>query len=243
MNKVLNFSGLERKPDIRRARDMKEVILDKEWLKGNEDVELYYMYRDLWKWGDEKKIFQNNLRYDITIIPPRTLGRELVKTMGHYHPECSPGVTYPEIYEVQEGRAHFLLQKKSGTEITDVILIEAGAGEKAIMPPNYGHITINPGKETLKMANWVNRKFKSIYGDIVERGGGAYFELVGGELVKNPNYGEVPEIRRVRPTVIPAFGIEAGRSMYALIREPEKLHFLENPKEYDWAFKLGLGFK
>ncbi|MEW6592519.1 MAG: glucose-6-phosphate isomerase family protein, partial [Candidatus Hadarchaeota archaeon] len=94
--KVLKFGGLDREADVRLAKDMKEVILDKEWLKKNEDVELYYMYRNLWKWGDERKILQNNLRYDITVIPPRTLGRELVKTAGHYHPECSPGLTYPE---------------------------------------------------------------------------------------------------------------------------------------------------
>jgi glucose-6-phosphate isomerase len=238
--KVLKFGNLEREPDVRLARDMKEVIVDKEWLEGNGDSELYYMYRDLWMNGDRKRILQNNLRYDITVIPPLKLGRELVKTAGHHHPECSPGLTYPEIYEVLEGKAHFLLQKNTGGRVEDVVLIEAKAGEKAIMYPNYAHITINPANETLKMANWVNRNFSSMYDEIKRYVGGAYFELVGGKFVKNKNYGEVPEIRRVGPTVIPELGIVSGKNMYSLVNEPEKLRFLEKPQDYSWVFKQSL---
>jgi glucose-6-phosphate isomerase len=237
MEKILKFGKLEREPNIRRAGDMKEVILDKKWAEENEDIELYYMYRDLWMNGDRERILEYDLRYDITVIPARVLGREFVKTKGHYHPECFPGFTYPEIYEVLEGRAHFLLQKKAGKKIEDVVLIEAEAGEKAIICPNYGHITINPGDETLKLANWVNRSFASVYGEIVEFGGGAYFELVGEGFVKNPNYGEVPEIRRLGPTVIPDLDIEKGKNMYELIRKPENLHFLKEPQKYAWIFE------
>jgi glucose-6-phosphate isomerase len=216
---------------------MKEVILDKKWAKENEDIELYYMYRDLWLEEDREQILKNDLRYDITVIPPRTLGREFVKTKGHYHPECSPGLTYPEIYEVLEGRAHFLLQKKTEKGIEDVVLIEAEAGEKAVICSNYGHITINPGNKVLKLANWVNRSFASVYEEIVKLGGGAYFELVGGEFVKNPNYGEVPEIRHIGPTAIPDLEIEKGKNMYELIKKPENLNFLREPQKYAWLFE------
>jgi glucose-6-phosphate isomerase len=243
MGEVLKFGDLEREPDIRRVGDMREVILDKKWVEENEDVELYYMYRDLWYEEDREKILEHDLRYDITVIPPRVLGREFVKTKGHYHPECFPGLTYPEIYEVLEGRAHFLLQKKTEKGIEDVVLIEAEAGEKAIICPNYGHITINPGDETLKLANWVNRSFASIYGEIVEFGGGAYFELVGGEFVKNPTYGEVPEFRRIGPTVIPNLGIEKGKNLYELIKKPENLYFLKEPQKYAWLFERVLHAK
>lgn len=240
MAEALKFGTLEREPSVRRVGDMKEAILDKEWLKANEDVELYYMYRDLWLEGDRDRILKNDLRYDITVIPPRTLGREFVKTKGHYHPECSPGITFPEVYEVLEGRAHYLLQKKTGKGIEDVVLIEAGAGEKAVIPPNYGHVTINPSKETLKMANWVDRSFESVYGEYVELGGGAYFETVEGEFVKNEKYSRVPEIRRVEPTVIPELGIEKGKKMYGLIEKPEKLRFLGKPQNHAWVFERAL---
>jgi glucose-6-phosphate isomerase len=220
---------------------MREVILDKEWAKENENLELYYMYRDLWMEGDRKRILENDLRYDITVIPPRMLGQEFVKTKGHYHPECSPGLSYPEIYEILEGKAHFLLQKRTEKGIVDVILVEAVAGEKTIICPNYGHITINPGNETLKMANWVNRSFTSLYEEIEKFGGGAYFELAGGEFVRNPNYGEVPELRRVKPTVIPELGIEKGRDLYGLVKEPQNLRFLISPQDYAWVFERASG--
>ena len=40
------------------------------------------------------------------------LGSEYVKTVGHYHPPV-PGtdVSYPEIYQVLDGSATYLLQK------------------------------------------------------------------------------------------------------------------------------------
>jgi len=39
-------------------------------------------------------------------------GGEFVKTKGYYHPENPAGTGYPEVYEVIEGIAHVLLQKK-----------------------------------------------------------------------------------------------------------------------------------
>lgn len=232
----MEFGEVVREPDVRLAEDMGEVILDKEWLKENKKAELYYMYRDLWKEGDKKTILSKNLRYDITLIPPRNLGREYVKTKGHYHPEVVPGTSYPEIYEVLQGKAHYLLQKKS-TRIEDAVLLEAKSGDKAIIPPNYGHITINPSDEPLKMANWVDRRFDSIYEDILELGGGSYFELVGGKFVRNPNYEVAPELRRADPAELPEFGIESGKDMYELIQTPENLDFLSNPQNYGNIFE------
>ncbi|MCD4703986.1 MAG: hypothetical protein K8R64_06805, partial [Methanosarcinaceae archaeon] len=74
-------------PDIRMLDDMVDVIYDEEWLDGAENLELYYMYRNLSKNKDDLDVIQKtDLRYDITIIPANMLGREYVKTAGHYHP-------------------------------------------------------------------------------------------------------------------------------------------------------------
>ncbi|KXA91913.1 glucose-6-phosphate isomerase [candidate division MSBL1 archaeon SCGC-AAA259D18] len=238
MANELEFGEVTREPDIRLAKDMKEVIQDIDWLEENKDAELYYMYRDLWHEEDEEKILSEGLRYDITVIPPLKMGCEYVKTKGHYHPEAAPGITYPEIYEVLEGEAHYLLQKRSSqAEVEDVVLIQAEAGNKALIPPNYGHITINPSEETLKMANWVDRNFDSIYKDILELGGGAYFEMVGGGLVKNENYEQIAELRYAPPTNAPEIGIKSGMDMYDLIQESENLKFLSNPQDYQSIFE------
>jgi len=232
----LRFGDVEREAAVRRAADMADVIADKEWLKENMDAELYYMFRDLWRAEDRETILQNRLRYDITIIPPRRMGMEFVKTQGHYHPECCPDLTYPEIYEVQEGRAHYLLQKKEEGRIVDVVLVEAEAGDKVIIPPNYGHVTINPSEEALRMANWVSNAFASLYQEFNSMGGAAYFELVDGRFVRNPRYGEVPELRRVKPAEIPELGIVREMDMYELIKRPSSLEFLNRPDRYMWVF-------
>ncbi len=217
---------------------MGEVILDKEWLENNENEELYYMYRDLWKKDDKKKIRSRSLRYDITVVPPLKMGKEFVKTKGHYHPKAANELSFPEIYEVLEGKAHYLLQRKSSSnKIEDVVLIEAESGEKVLIPPNYGHITINPTENTLKMANWVNRTFDSIYKDIVKYGGAAYFELTSGEFIENEKYGKLPKMRRVEPTNLPEFGIESEKDMYSLIEQPQYLDFLKHPKEFEMIFE------
>ena len=225
-------------PDVRRLREIKEVVYDKEFLAtADMDMELYYMFRDVsMDEEDAKEIKQRGLRYDITIIPPNTLGSEFVKTAGHYHPYPQGShLPYPEIYEVLEGEAHYLLQRREeagGVErITDVIVVEAKSGDKVLIPPNYGHVTINPNKSTLKMANWVARAFSSIYDPIKRRGGAAYFELITGTFIKNERYAKVPDLRYLTPSDIRIRGISLRTdvAMYELLREPEKLAFLVKP--------------
>jgi len=192
MERILEFGGKRFWPDIRRLYDMKEVIYDKEFLSQTENIELYYMYRNVFLDESDKKLMEEkNLRYDVTIIPPMKLGKEFVKTAGHYHPFV-PGtkITYPEVYEVLEGEAHYLLQKKEDDKTTDVVLISAEKNDKVIIPPGYAHVTINPSKKLLKMANWVASNFSSVYEPIKKMHGAAYFrrwhrrkENSGGLLV------------------------------------------------------------
>lgn len=179
----LEFGSKRRKPDIRYLFDMKDVIFDRNWLEAADNIELYYMYRDLFlSRSDEKKLIEQGLRYDITIIPPRMLGREYIKTAGHYHPLVPGGsITYPELYEVLEGEALYLMQKR---DLSDILVVNASAGDKVLVPPNYGHITINRSNKTLKMANFVARNFSSLYDPIKDRAGGAYFFTTDG-WIKN----------------------------------------------------------
>ncbi|MEA3254949.1 MAG: glucose-6-phosphate isomerase family protein [Candidatus Altiarchaeota archaeon] len=238
--KKLRFGGSLIEPQVRMLSEIKEVVYDLEWLGNSSDTELYYMYRDLALNGQDRGLMKGmDLRYDITVIPPGMLGREYVKTMGHYHPPI-PGtkLSYTEIYEVLEGRAHYLLQRLEDEGITDVILIEAVEGDKVIIPPNYGHITINPSGKVLKMANFVSSKFSSVYEPIKERHGGAYFELVDG-FRRNEYYAHVPELRRVKARDLSEFGFTRSDEMYYTLRsDPAKLGFLNKPQDQQWIFNL-----
>lgn len=232
----LEFGTKKVKPTVRMLFDMKEVVYDREWLSGAGNIELYYMYRDLsLSKNDALTAREYGLRYDITVIPPRMLGCEFVKTAGHYHPAV-PGtrITFPEVYEVLNGEAYYLMQKLDNNKIKDVILIKAGEGDKVLIPRGYGHLTINASNRVLKMANWVARDFESIYTPVKEKGGGAYFILENG-IVKNSRYGELPEIRLLEPARIEGF--QKHREMYGLVRDIRKLEFLTKPQEYEWIFE------
>jgi glucose-6-phosphate isomerase len=238
METILEFGARNIKPTIRRLFDMKDVIYDRKWLSIADNIELYYMYRELSLSKNDALIMkEHGLRYDITIIPPRMLGCEFVKTAGHYHPKV-PGTdtTFPEIYEVISGEAQYLLQKPENDRIKDVILVKAEEGDKVIIPPGYGHLTINSSRKVLKMANWVARDFESIYVPIKEKAGGAYFFLEKG-IVKNQQYSEVPEIRNLAPFNVKDLGLQKGKEMYGLVRDIRKLGFLTEPHKHAWVFE------
>jgi glucose-6-phosphate isomerase len=213
---------------------MKEVLVSKDITKPDE---LYYMYRDLHKTGDEKIIRRNALRYDVTIIRADRLGNEFMKTAGHYHPG-----DYGELYEVVSGEAWCLLQKPNAKDkrvIEDVILVKAKAQDKIVIPPGYGHILINLAKEDLVTSNWVSSKFSSEYELYKKAHGAAYyiFEDNSGERFEvNPYFKEVAKIRPAKPAKeIKKFGISLGVPMYQLLhREVNKLDFLNNPLKYNY---------
>jgi len=170
------------KPDIRFLNDMKEVLYDQKWAKQAPNFELYYMYR-----GVKKK---NGLRYDITIIPPKMLGQEFVKTKGHGH-----SAKYGEVYIVLKGQAFYLMQKYVGHKIDDVCAVKAKKGDAVIIPPHYGHITINPSKnKELKEANWLCEDCQNVYDLFIEKQGACYYFTREG-WIKNEKYGKVPKLR------------------------------------------------
>jgi glucose-6-phosphate isomerase len=237
MDRTLTFGGKIQEPGIRMLSDMSAVLLDPDILQAG-DRGLYYMYRDLALSNKDREIMQEHgLRYDITIIPPAMLGREYVKTAGHYHPTV-PGtdISYPEVYEVLSGEAHYLLQKREAVGVSDVVLIKASARDKIIIPPDYGHVTINASNKELKMANWVSRDFSSVYEPFIEMHGAAYYLTTAG-MIQNPTYRDIPEVREIRPRNFNQVGLIKSKEMYGLIRSIKDLAFLNQPQEFMGLFE------
>lgn len=175
-------------PDIRFLHDMREVVYDQNWIKNAENFEAYYMYRGLEKKG--------NLRYDITVIPQNMMTNEFIKTKGHYHAN-----NLPEIYIVLDGEAIYLMQKKDEKNpdiIQDVFAIKAKKGDIAIIPSGYGHVTINPANQELKMANWICNDCESDYSLYLKNQGACYYFLKS-DWIKNPKYKQVPDLRFEKP--------------------------------------------
>ena len=229
---MLGWDGTLPLPSIRTIAEMRSVLADSS-CEGS--APLYFMYRDLAKTdADRQWLRSHNLRYDLTVIPPCTLSGEWVKTKGHYHPRNPAGIGYPEVYEVLEGEAKYLLQSR---RLDDVVIISAHAGDTVIIPPEYGHISINPSADkTLAMVNIVSTAFESEYGEYETLHGAAYYAMSDGSLKKNPHYPKIPEVRYPGTHWRSAMHRFCKGPLYNLIGNKEMLTFLNYPENYPELF-------
>jgi glucose-6-phosphate isomerase len=228
-------------PDQRTIAELRPVLRDPDC---RFEGPVYAMYRDLARNADDREwLSRSRIRFDITLIPPADLCGELVKTKGHYHPPAPSGTGYPEVYEVLEGRAHYLLQRE---DLQDIVLVLASSGDLVLVPPGYGHVTINPGPGDLLMANLVSSVFKSDYRFFEEHGGAAYYELSTGGLEQNRRYPGVPPVRKVDAAGWKSLPGLAGPLYDHVERRDPVLGFLNHPERY-WPARnkenpLSIGF-
>lgn len=244
--KTLHFAfGPEARDPLygtRLADQMRRVLLDP-------DCELpeiiYWMLRDTGLKKDPYLKETHDLRYDVSIFRGEPFGREFMKTSGHYHP-LIPGTAtaWPEVYEIIDGQALYLLQKVNdinlGPEevcVEDAIIVEAQPRDKAIMPPNYGHVTINTQPQPLVMSNWVSNRFSSVYQKVEEARGFAYYYIQeNGKAcwIKNPQYKQpLPPLRKAIIREVPELGLTRDKPLYsAAVEEPQRFMWLNEPEKY-----------
>jgi glucose-6-phosphate isomerase len=230
----LHWPGILPEPAIRTAEDLSGVLAR----PGSGCTgPVYSMYRDVARSGDDRRWMQENaIRFDITVIPPRELCGEYVKTLGHYHPDDASGTGYPELYEVLAGEAHYLIQT---ADCSDVVLIVARAGDVVVVPSGYGHVTINPSRHAvLEMANLVSSRFSSNYSGYLGRHGAAYYEMADGTFVKNPDYPEKTSLRLVRAQPLSSLSEPLTDPLYDLVLDRAGiLEFLNYPEKYEPLFR------
>jgi glucose-6-phosphate isomerase len=221
-------------PSVRTAEDLRGVLAHPACTCTGP---VYYMYRNLARSVlDRNWLTEHQLRFDITVIPPREICGEFIKTKGHYHPNNPSGIGYPEIYEVLAGEAHYLIQDR---DCSDAVMITACAGEIVVVPPEYGHVTINPSKTTvLQMANIVSSRFSSNYQRYEAHKGAAYFEMVKEGFVLNPAYPKHPHLRLVKAQRLAGVRNMIADTLYDLIEKRDPvLEFLNYPEKSDSLFQ------
>lgn len=201
---------------------------------------IYWMHRGVTLRSHEELFSQHGIRYDVTVLASGVLGREFYKTIGHFH-AIKPGTTlsYPEVYEVLHGNALFLFQYE-----TETYGVLAGVSTKVIVPPGFGHVTVNVGSEPLVIANLFCDHVDSRYDFYRDHQGAAYYVLAtelahhpdarGAFVVeRNPRYASASLLRMVLPHDIPSLGITSGESLYAsFVRMPSQFDFLSSPERY-----------
>lgn len=152
----------------------------------------YYMIRG----GSDKR--------NVTIWETGTVGGEYIKTYGHYHVD-----DLPEVYWFVAGEGVALLQKMAeieGVPQEDVLeefkAIRVKAGDTLYIPPRYGHLVANVGKEwfvtiddsPVATDDSASMPTHADYKPVQRMQGFAYYVVEkNGQpaLVKNPKYKEV----------------------------------------------------
>jgi glucose-6-phosphate isomerase len=216
---TMELTGFKGKRDVRKLEDMRGMFMEPD--EGIKD--LYYMFRGVDSF--------DSIRYDVTALLPGMVGEEYIKTKGHYHPDA-----YPEVYEVMKGKAFYLLQRSDDFEsVDDVILVEAEERDIVVIPPHYGHVTVNRGDGVLIMSNLVSSRFSSVYEPYERKKGAAYYITVDG-VVRNGNYGSLPHVRRAKPREARDLGVVRNRPLYTSIKnERDAFGYLEESEEYDFS--------
>lgn len=217
----LYVNGNQHPQSARTFGQMKKVLLKANFPEAFGSVALYHMYR--------KVYFDSSIRFDITVIPQQEFGEEFPKTLGHYHPKSPDGLDYPELYQVLAGRATFVLQKKNSNQSVDALIVDATAGEVVLLPPGFGHVSINSGSGVLILSNLVSDKFESVYSEYEQNQGAAYYYLRNGEISQNTSY-IIRTMARTHPAKISKFyGFSSTDLLSEFHSTPQKFEFLNKP--------------
>jgi glucose-6-phosphate isomerase len=195
---------------------------------------LYTIYMDVQAPGVTDALPGRGLGYGAVVYNHGTVGRELLRSQGHVH-STSPrsGVAYSELYEFWHGRGLVYMQNTTGPEIDDVIVVEAGPGDKVAIPPGWAHATINAGDEPMVFGAVYAPAAELLYEPLRDLQGTAHYVLADGSLERNPAYRRVPEARRAAAHTFPEQGIEAGRPALAALAEDEtRLDFVSRPEAF-----------
>ncbi|UCH36506.1 MAG: glucose-6-phosphate isomerase [Armatimonadota bacterium] len=227
-------------PATRAPERLRAVYRHPQALDEFEDKSLYLMYDGVALPEHGRAIAEAGLRYDLTVLPHAMIGDEPIKTLGHYHTAASDGLPYPELYQVVLGCTYFVLQLAGAPDyrVEDTMVVEARAGEVVLMPPGWGHVSVNAGDAPLVMCNWIASACDTVPEPYLARGGAAWHVVCavhGLQLVPNPRYEAPGAVTRQRGARgIPGF-IAPG-PIYALgVADLGALRPLVEPTAYDWG--------
>jgi len=203
-----------------------------------EDRVIYRYTSGLWLPSDEALWKNAGFIYGIVFFLPGVFGGEYVKSSGQYHAiTAGQRMAAPEIYTVLVGCGHFMLQRSVPPygEILDAVLIEVNVGEMFVVPPDYGHLQINPTNGPLVFSYTVAYPLVSNYEPYRQRRGAMYYEMADGSerFVFNSHYPKRLPLRILKAAQLRQFPFLAGKADYRRIRAClPKLSFLNRPEEF-----------
>jgi glucose-6-phosphate isomerase len=220
----------------RGYQNMAAVLMDPS--NTDQQAELYWTYTLSTASAFTPLFEQRRLTFGLVLLPPGKMGREFIKTHGHYH-SCMPGsqIGYPEVYTHYFGELYLLMQRRTAphsTRLSDCLLYKMIPGQSIMIPPGYAHILINPSSEPGLMAGLYSLDSVHDYAPIDRmRGAGYYLVEQDGRkrIVANPCYTDLPALRDLTQADIPPFAPpDAEQPLWtSFVTDPERYGFLFDP--------------
>lgn len=197
---------------------------------------VYAIAMDVGRREDTRELKRRMLLFGMVMYAAGRLGAEPVRSQGHVHsiaPHC--GWSTPELFEIWHGRAIIYGQEKSGDDPGRCIAIEAGPGERVVMPPGWAHFVANADPTSLLIFGaWCDRQYGFDYTQMRAHHGLAWFPLLvrNGEITweANPHYSS-SQLRRKKPRSYPELGLSAGLPIYRYLQHnPDAIQWISDPQ-------------
>jgi len=197
---------------------------------------VYAIAMDVGRSDDLEELKRRMLLFGIVMYAAGRLGDEPVRSQGHVHgiaPHC--GWSTPELFEVWQGRAIVYGQEKSGDDPGCCVAIEAGPGERVVMPPRWAHFVVNADPTSvLVFGAWCDRQYGFDYTQMRAHHGLAWFPVLAsnGELAweANPHYSQ-SQLRRKQPRQYPELGVSGGPPIYHYVQSnPDAIQWISDPQ-------------
>jgi glucose-6-phosphate isomerase len=222
---------------VRRLDEVRALLRDP---ASDGPEHLYTIYMDVRVPRLADALRSHGLGYGAVVYNHGALGREALRSQGHVH-SLAPhtGVGYSELYEFWHGRGLVYMQDRATADVGDVVVVEAGPGDKVAIPPGWAHATVNVGDGPMAFGAVYALEARLLYDPLRRLQGTAHYVLADGTFEANPRYASVPAVRRTPPHRIPECGVDTGRP--ALTGDLARLDFVSRPDRYPalWPRLLG----
>ncbi len=224
--------------EVRRTDDIRQMLLDPD-AEGPEHLYTIYMNIQV----GQRALEEHGLGLGAVVYNAGKVGREWVRSQGHVH-SCPPGtdLAYSEVYEFWYGSGLMYLQDTASPEVSQVILVPVGPGDKVPIPPGWVHVVVNVGNGPLVLGAVYALDTTLIYEPLRQLGGTAYYVLADGSFERNPSYLRAPAPRRVQVPRRRQACLDPEMPMVrALLAHPKCYDYVSKPQEHrelwDWLME------
>lgn len=186
---------------------------------------------------DKNDLEERNLLYGAVVYSKGKIGDEPVRSQGHIHAiSSSCQSSTPEVYEIWQGEAIVYMQEHVTDSPGKCYAVRASQGEVVIVPPGWGHYTINANpKENMVFGAWCVRDYGFDYDEIRKRGGLAFFPVLDLKdnltWIRNEGYRGEAKIIEKNAREYHELGIEKNSSIYTQYQnDNKKFEFVAHPQ-------------